>query len=185
MKKKRTFFPALLPHSSSLSHLRKSNKLTPDLPKKTAVYNAASSTGNIIGPIVFNSKDAPDYLPGLRVVLGFFIGTAVCAVLQAVNLAFLNKMQERRRVHNGKPAKIVDASMSNKYHELTAAADAVVDESGAAAAAAKATDRGSGSASASTSAAAEEGVAGENSRIGQNAFLDMTDRENDEFVYVL
>ncbi|KAI0389940.1 MFS general substrate transporter [Xylariaceae sp. FL0594] len=120
-----------------------------------SVYNAAASTGNIIGPIVFNSRDAPDYLPGLRVVLGFFVATAACAVLQAANLAFLNRSQERRRVRNGKPARIVDASMSDTYHEL--GVDGVVEE--------------------------EEG--GGNGRIGQNAFLDMTDRENDEFVYVL
>ncbi|KAI0465763.1 major facilitator superfamily domain-containing protein [Xylaria cf. heliscus] len=130
--------------------------------KKSAimsVYNAASSTGNIIGPIVFNSKDAPDYLPGLRIVLGFFVAIVVCAVLQAVNLIFLNKLQERRRVANGKPAKIKDTSMENKYQDITAeeSSDGVLEEQGAAA----------------------------HSRIGQNAFADMTDRENDEFVYVL
>ncbi|KAI3319011.1 MFS general substrate transporter [Xylariaceae sp. AK1471] len=140
--------------------------------KKTAkmsVYNAAAATGNIIGPIVFNSKDAPNYLPGLRVVLGFFIGTAACAILQALNLAFLNKMQERRRVRNGKPAKIMDTSMSSTYH------DYVADES----------SKGAAQGTAEGSAAAEQGVAVEHSRIGQNAFADLTDRENDEFVYVL
>ncbi|KAI1756160.1 major facilitator superfamily domain-containing protein [Xylaria castorea] len=124
-----------------------------------SVYNAAASIGNIIGPIVFNSKDAPDYLPGLRIVLGFFVATAACSILQAVNLTFLNKLQERRRVANGKPAKIKDTSMSNKYQDLDA------DES-------------------SDGVLAEEGAAA-HSRIGQNAFADMTDRENDEFVYVL
>jgi hypothetical protein len=135
----------------------------------TAVYNAAASTGNIIGPIVFNSKDAPDYLPGLRVVLGFFVGTAACAVLQAFNLAFLNKMQERQRVRNGKPAKIKDTSMSSTYH------DYVADES----------SEGVVDGAAEGSVAAEQGVAVEHSRIGQNAFADLTDRENDEFAYVL
>ncbi|KAI1744855.1 major facilitator superfamily domain-containing protein [Xylaria scruposa] len=124
-----------------------------------SVYNAAASTGNIIGPIVFNSKDAPDYIPGLRVVLGFFVATAAFSILQAVNLTFLNKLQERRRVANGKPAKIKDTSMSNKYQDLEA------DES-------------------SDGVLAEEGAAARR-RIGQNAFADMTDRENDEFVYVL
>ncbi|KAI0189512.1 MFS transporter [Xylaria flabelliformis] len=124
-----------------------------------SVYNAAASTGNIIGPIVFNSKDAPDYIPGLRIVLGFFVATAACSILQAVNLTFLNKLQERRRVANGKPAKIKDTSMSNKYQDLEAdeSSDGVLTEEGAAA----------------------------RRRIGQNAFADMTDRENDEFVYVL
>ncbi|KAI0458886.1 major facilitator superfamily domain-containing protein [Xylaria acuta] len=124
-----------------------------------SVYNAAASTGNIIGPIVFNSKDAPDYLPGLRVVLGFFVATAACSILQAANLTFLNKLQERRRVANGKPAKIKDTSMSNKYRDIDAdeSSDGVLEEQGATA----------------------------QRRIGQNAFADMTDHENDEFVYVL
>ncbi|KAF2968196.1 hypothetical protein GQX73_g5396 [Xylaria multiplex] len=137
--------------------------------KKSAimsVYNAASSTGNIIGPIVFNSKDAPNYFPGLRAVLGFFVATAACAVLQAANLAFLNKLQERRRVQNGKPAKIKDTSMSDTYQDLAAdePSDGVDDAQGS---------------------AAEQGAAGQQSCIGQNAFADMTDRENDEFVYLL
>ncbi|KAI0517779.1 major facilitator superfamily domain-containing protein [Xylaria bambusicola] len=123
-----------------------------------SVYNGAASIGNIIGPIVFNSKDAPNYFPGLRVVLGFFVATAACAILQAFNLAFLNKLQERRRVANGKPAKIVDTSMSNTYKEIRAG-----DSSGV--------------------QSAEEGTADQ--RIGQHAFEDLTDRQNDEFVYVL
>ncbi|KAI1429053.1 major facilitator superfamily domain-containing protein [Xylaria sp. FL1777] len=131
-----------------------------------SVYNAAASTGNIIGPIVFNSKDAPNYFPGLRVLLGFFVATAACSVLQAVNLAFLNKMQERRRVQNGKPAKIVDTSMSDTYQDLAA-------------------EESSDGLDTAQSSAAERGAASQPSRIGQNAFADMTDRENDEFVYVL
>lgn len=120
-----------------------------------SVYNAAASTGNIVGPIVFSSKDAPSYLPGLRTVLGFFVATAALALLQAANLTFLNKMQERRRVRNGKPAKIKDTSMTDTYEDIAAAADADAHEE------------------------ARDGD------IGRNAFADMTDRENDEFVYVL
>ncbi|KAI8631508.1 MFS general substrate transporter [Xylariaceae sp. FL1651] len=138
--------------------------------KKSAimsVYNAASSAGNIVGPIVFNSRDAPNYLPGLRTVLGFFVAVAAGSTLQAANLAFLNKLQERRRVSNGKPAKIKDTSMDDTYHNYDAdeSPSSVYPVEGA--------------------AAAEQGVAVEHSRIGQNAFADLTDRENDEFVYLL
>ncbi|KAI1114000.1 major facilitator superfamily domain-containing protein [Nemania sp. NC0429] len=129
-----------------------------------SVYNAAASAGNIVGPIVFDSRDAPSYLPGLRTVLGFFVGTAAATVLQAVNLAFLNKGQERRRVANGKPAKIKDTSMSDTYQDI----DEGVDGGGS----------GSGS-------GGEEGHGHGRGRIGMNAFADLTDRENDEFVYVL
>ncbi|KAI1162014.1 MFS general substrate transporter [Nemania serpens] len=127
-----------------------------------SVYNAAASAGNIVGPIVFDSRDAPSYLPGLRTVLGFFVATAATTVLQALNLVFLNKGQERRRVQNGKPAKIKDTSMSDTYQDIDADEDGSGGEGG---------QGGQGG--------------GGHGRIGQNAFADLTDRENDEFVYVL
>ncbi|KAI1339769.1 MFS general substrate transporter [Xylariaceae sp. FL0016] len=130
-----------------------------------SVYNAASSTGNIVGPLVFDSRDAPEYLPGLRAMLGLFVAMAASAVIQALNLAFLNKMQERRRVRNGKPAKIKDTSMQDEYHDIDASPDMDPSEGVA------------------EGAQAELGLS--HQRIGENAFADMTDRENDEFVYVL
>ena len=132
--------------------------------KKSAVmsvYNAASSAGNIIGPLLFNAKDAPTYRPGLRAVLGIFVALAACVILQAANLMFLNKLQERRRVKNGKPAKIKDLSMQNKYQDAEEQPDL---SSGVA----------EGDAEAGT----------QHVRIGDQAFLDLTDRKNDEFVYI-
>lgn len=127
-----------------------------------SVYNAASSAGNIIGPLLFNSRDAPTYHPGLRAVLGIFIALAACVILQALNLMFLNKLQERTRVKNGKPAKLKDLSMERKYHD--------VDEGGL--------DVTSGLAEGRVEAGAHH------ARIGDQAFLDLTDRKNDEFVYI-
>lgn len=80
-----------------------------------SLYNAGSSAGNIIGPLLFNSKDAPYYHSGLTktmAITGAMIGI-VC--LQIANLVFLNRLQERRRVQNGKPAKIHDLSMEHRY----------------------------------------------------------------------
>ena len=138
-----------------------------------SVYNAASSSGNIIGPLVFNSKDAPEYLPGLRSMLGIFVAMAASSVIQAANLAFLNKLQERRRVRNGKPAKIKDTSMDDEYQGLDAAEaaspsqDAVLE----------------GTAEGVAAAQVENGHLRQ--RLGENAFADITDRQNDEFIYVL
>lgn len=131
--------------------------------KKSAVmsvYNAASSAGNIIGPLLFNARDAPEYRPGLRAVLGIFVALAACVILQAGNLMFLNKLQERKRVQNGKPAKIRDLSMEHDYHDVGDQEDGsgVVDDD------------------------AEAGT--QTARIGDQAFLDLTDRKNDEFVYI-
>ncbi|KAI0206811.1 major facilitator superfamily domain-containing protein [Astrocystis sublimbata] len=142
-----------------------------------SVYAGAASLGNIIGPIVFNSNDAPNYLPGLRTVLGFFVATAVCSVLTCLDLTRLNKQQEKRRVANGKPAKIKDTSMSDTYQDLDDDTTSSSMEEGVSA--------GVGVEEGSNRVERAEQGHGAQSRIGQNAFKDMTDRENDEFVYVL
>jgi predicted MFS family arabinose efflux permease len=118
------------------------------------LYNAASSAGNIVGPLLFNEKDAPAYQPGLRACLGIFVALAAIVLVQWANLFVLNKMQEQRRVANGKPAKIVDRSMENRYQVTEEDADAET-----------------------------EGAVTDN-QVGNNAFMDLTDRENDEFVYI-
>jgi hypothetical protein len=112
-----------------------------------SLYNAGSSAGNIIGPLLFSTKDAPNYHPGLRAVLGIFVALAVVVLIQAANLVVLNKLQAKKRVTNGKPAILQDHSMSTKYVEIDES-----DESGM--------------------------------RLGDNAFLDLTDRKNDEFTYI-
>ncbi|PHH92629.1 hypothetical protein CDD83_6556 [Cordyceps sp. RAO-2017] len=137
-----------------------------------SVYNAASSAGNIIGPLLFNDHDAPAYRPGLRACLGIFAGLVGVVLMQWADLVFLNRMQERRRVQNGKPAKIVDHSMDDRFHGGAGTDD---DEAVAAGANDAAVVKDSSSAA---------GAAGADGRPGEQAFLDMTDRENDEFIYI-
>ncbi|KAF4988012.1 hypothetical protein F66182_16720, partial [Fusarium sp. NRRL 66182] len=132
-----------------------------------SVYNAASSAGNIVGPLLFNSKDAPTYHPGLRDCLAIFIALVVVVALQWVNLIWLNKRQEKKRVANGKPAKMVDHSMEKHYHDFaednkTAGMVGEVEQ-------VERTEHGG--------LEMQEGI-------GENAFLDLTDRQNDEFVYI-
>lgn len=105
-----------------------------------SLYNAGSSAGNIIGPLLFNAKDAPDYKPGLKAVLGIFVALAAIVALQVVNLIVLNKMQRKKRLANGKEERILDTSMESRY---------VSEKVG----------------------------------LGSHAF-DLTDRRNDEFVYI-
>ncbi|KKZ61369.1 hypothetical protein EMCG_04014 [[Emmonsia] crescens] len=85
-----------------------------------ALYQAGSSVGNIVGPLLFHEKDAPIYHPGLRVVLGVFIAMIV-------------------------------SSMRKTYHSRMSGKDAI-DDAGM--------------------------------LLGQQAFLDLTDQQNDEFVYI-
>lgn len=112
-------------------------------------YNAASSAGNIVGPLLFNSNTAPEYLPGLRACLGIFSTLVAVVLIQWTNLWFLNKLQARRRVRNGKPAKVIDHSMQTNFHGI------------------------------------EDNVEGQGvAHAGANVTEDLTDRKNDEFVYI-
>lgn len=121
-----------------------------------ALSDAASSAGNLIGPLLFQSSDAPTYHPGLRAVLGIFVALAACTIIQAANLMFLNRLQERKRVKNGKPQKLKDMSMYDHFEE---------DEE--------------------EQPVHREGEAPPPyTRIGDQALLDLTDRKNDEFIYI-
>jgi MFS family permease len=84
-----------------------------------SVYNIGVSGGNIIGPLLFNSKDAPYYKPGLTKTMGITGALIGVVIFQVVNLFFLNKIQERKRVKNGKPAKIHDLSMEHRFEQNT------------------------------------------------------------------
>lgn len=143
-----------------------------------AIYNAGSSAGQIIGPLLFNAKDAPAYLPGLRAVLGIFVALAACAVLQVANLLFLNRLQSKRRVNNGKPAHIQDTSMEDRYEAVDDDAGGIVVDSSAGGGC-------TGGSKPDQAADAVEVGGAAHTRIGDNAFLDLTDRQNDEFVSIL
>ncbi|ROT36530.1 MFS general substrate transporter [Sodiomyces alkalinus F11] len=112
-----------------------------------SLYNIGASAGNIVGPLLFNSNDAPYYKPGLEKTMGITCALIAIVGLQVVCLFYLNKRQERRRVKNGKPAKLRDLSMEHRY-----------------------------------TSGREDGETG--APLGENAFKDLTDSKNDEFVYV-
>lgn len=114
-----------------------------------SLYNAGSSAGNIIGPLLFNASDGPSYHPGLRAVLAIFVTLVAVVLIQLANLMVLNRWQAKKRVNNGKLAVFHDASMDDKYVDIR--------------------DEGQG-----------EGGA----HLGEQAFLDLTDRKNDEFTYI-
>lgn len=80
-----------------------------------SLFNIGLSGGNIIGPLLFNSKDAPYYKPGLTSTMGITGAMVGVVLLQLANLLWLNKRQERKRVKNGKPAKLHDLSMEHRY----------------------------------------------------------------------
>ncbi|KAL0579490.1 hypothetical protein V5O48_002532 [Marasmius crinis-equi] len=121
-----------------------------------SAYNGASAAGNIIGPLLFTDNDAPLYIPGLRAVLGIFIALLGVVGLQVLNLTYLNKLKERQRIRNGKPPKLHDTSMDARFRMADSAA----------------TD------TSTTASNSDQG--GGHLHLGDNAFKDLTDKENDE-----
>ncbi|KAI0409785.1 MFS general substrate transporter [Xylaria palmicola] len=87
-----------------------------DTKKKTttAVVIVGMCAGNIIGPHIFDTKDAPLYRPGLISAIVQFSFVGVLGLLIPFYLAFLNKRHERKRVQLGKRADIVDKSMMGR-----------------------------------------------------------------------
>ncbi|TYJ52804.1 hypothetical protein B9479_006567 [Cryptococcus floricola] len=92
-----------------------------------SIFNGASSLGNVIGPLLFNAKDKPHYLPGIRANLGLFCALFGTVGLCAFYLFVLNKQRQRQRVAVGKPKYIKDTSMSSKY-ETYGADDATLGQ---------------------------------------------------------
>lgn len=113
------------------------------------------SAGNVVGPLLFQSTDAPYYHSGLRAILAIMSIFCGLVVLVTLNLWRLNKRNARRRVAAGKPEHIVDYSMLTNEEAAAARAKEAQDEK-----------------------------MGLGIRTGQNAFADLTDQQNDEFIYV-
>lgn len=80
-----------------------------------SLYNAASSAGNIIGPLLFSANEAPAYHSGLRSVLAIFVTLIAVVLIQAANLFVLNKMNRKHRIRAGKSADIYDHSMDRRF----------------------------------------------------------------------
>ncbi|RDL31822.1 Uncharacterized protein BP5553_09224 [Venustampulla echinocandica] len=120
----------------------------------TAILFIGQSAGNIIGPLLYNVADKPRYKRGLTSSLSLFIVLIVLIVLTTLYLMVLNKQHSKRRVAVGKSALLVDRSMMNVKER---AADL-------------ATHGG------------EEGEEG--NRVGDQAFDDMTDLKNEDFIFI-
>ncbi|KAI9373385.1 major facilitator superfamily domain-containing protein [Aspergillus egyptiacus] len=106
--------------------------------------------GNVVGPNLYTTEEAPGYRRGLLSNHSLHLATAILT-LSRLNLAYifyLNKQHERRRVAMGKPAKVIDRSMQ-------AVGEPEVDKND-----------------------------GEQTAEEDNAFKDLTDFENEDFVYV-
>lgn len=77
----------------------------------TALMFAALTAGNVVGPQVYLSNEAPYYHTGLYVDIGCWVVEFLLVVAMGFHLRRLNKKQEARRVALGIPAGIKDISL--------------------------------------------------------------------------
>jgi MFS family permease len=84
-----------------------------DTKKKSssAVMFMGMCSGNIIGPLLYNVKDAPTYRPGLIANLVIFVLVGALGLLIPLYLMALNRWHAKKREELGKRADIVDESM--------------------------------------------------------------------------
>ncbi|KAJ5965157.1 uncharacterized protein N7479_005033 [Penicillium vulpinum] len=115
----------------------------------TSILYIGQCAGNVLGPNLYTTNEAPLYRRGLLSNLAMF---CVLMGLTGTNMAylyFLNKQHEKRRVALGKSAKIVDQSMQTVQAASDDAKEDVPQQ------------------------AADD-----------NAWKDLTDWQNEDFVYV-
>lgn len=122
----------------------------------TAIFFVAQCVGNIVGPQVYQPSMKPRYTPGLIVDLICWSLLAIVACVTAAYLAYLNRRQEAKRVRLGKAARIVDTSILTIEDAAKAREDRLIAKD------------------------SKEQVV-----TNDQAFLDLTDFENEDFVYVI
>ncbi|KAF7562918.1 hypothetical protein G7046_g1254 [Stylonectria norvegica] len=121
----------------------------------SAMVFVGMCTGNVIGPLLYSTDDAPLYRSGLIADLVMFVLVGILSALIPFYLMFLNRAHEKRRASLGKSSHIIDESMLRKGQMENSKA---VELEGA--------DR--------QQRTMEE----------DNGLQDMTDLKNEEFIYV-
>nr|WVH01934.1 allantoate transporter [Naematelia aurantialba] len=119
---------------------------------------ALQCTGNIIGPQVYLTREAPYYHTGLYVDVGCW--SCLCCLIIAMRfyLAYLNRKQEAKRVAMGLPANLKDMSiLSHEEADVYRRELSVL--------------------------LAQHGMT--EAKLFEDAFEDLTDRQNPMFMYVL
>ncbi|KAK9575110.1 hypothetical protein V6Z92_009964 [Aspergillus fumigatus] len=82
----------------------------------SAVVLVGMCAGNVIGPQLYSTSQAPLYRPGLISNLIMFVIVAGFSIMTNLYLVYLNRKQAKRRRDLGKSAHIVDESMLSKKH---------------------------------------------------------------------
>ncbi|KAJ4269490.1 hypothetical protein NW762_001150 [Fusarium torreyae] len=77
----------------------------------SALIFISGSAGNIVGPLLYSPDEAPAYTRGLRANLALYMLVIVLVLGTSLHLTRLNRLHSQRRVALGKNAVLVDRSL--------------------------------------------------------------------------
>ncbi|KAL6897203.1 major facilitator superfamily domain-containing protein [Trichoderma evansii] len=143
----------------------------------SALVFIGSSAGNIIGPLLFTPDEAPSYSRGLRANVVFFTLVIVLVGITSLYLKYLNSHHAKRRVALGKSAIVLDMSLETAEEvERMQTLERAMREGTQRLSVENGDTRLEGDDE-------ESGVQTEDVK-GRKAFADITDLENEDFVFV-
>ncbi|WVQ82643.1 hypothetical protein IAT38_004775 [Cryptococcus sp. DSM 104549] len=124
----------------------------------TAMIYVGLCVGNIVGPQLYKADEAPEYRRGLIANLICLTILSSLIAITGLYLAFLNRRNIKRRRANGKTGAVVDYSLvsSKKWAEMR-----------------------------EKQAAADKAEGKEGEQHGSQAFMDLTDLQNEDFIFSL
>ncbi|KAF4990193.1 hypothetical protein FGRMN_8614 [Fusarium graminum] len=144
----------------------------------SALIFISGSAGNIVGPLLYTPDEAPSYTRGLRANLALYILVIALVVGTSLHLARLNKLHSRRRVALGKSAVLVDRSLETaeeveriEHMEQTLRGGVLREAT-------------TGDEDGRISQAAEDLEREADHKEGDKGFEDITDLENEDFLFV-
>jgi len=120
------YLTSVYPAISPLIYSWSSQNTAGDTKRKvtTAVLFIGQSAGNIVGPNLYTTAEAPQYRRGLRSNLSLFVVIIILAGVGAAWIFVLNRRHAETRQLKGKAAEVLDASMQ-KNHSLNVAVEVV------------------------------------------------------------
>lgn len=145
----------------------------------SAIVFIGASAGNVVGPLLFRPDEAPGYTRGLRANLAFFSLVMILVAVTTVYLKWLNRRHSIRRAAMGKSAVVMDLSLETAEEvERMEAMERAMHEAPVVQADFDGGER----------ASHEESGDVPRRRVrdkrGAKAFADVTDLENEDFVFV-
>ncbi|WYZ43126.1 hypothetical protein EsH8_VI_000825 [Colletotrichum jinshuiense] len=131
----------------------------------SAALFVGQSVGNVVGPLLYKPAEAPKYTRGLTSNLVLYCVIVMLVVATSLYLAFLNRSHSKRRVAMGKSAVIIDTSLfsAEEAEKMKQAGQSTGDNGH------------------ELTTSGEENV---QDNVGARAFDNLTDLENEEFVFV-